>query len=262
MTEWAYMINRGYNMDSFIPWVGGKKQLRKEIVKRFPQNIDRYVEVFGGAAWVLFYAEKHANEEIYNDINGELVNLFRMVKYHPNAVAEELKFTLNARETFEQYKINKGMTEIQRAAMFYYLIRTSYGANTQQYGKSSRNAYSFINDIEGIQKRLLKVIIENKNFSELIEQYDKETTLFYCDPPYYKSEKRYIKDIVFGKQEHILLYETLCNIKGKFVLSYNDDDFIKELYKEFDIQEVERKSNLSNCNGKTQVYKELIITNF
>ena len=85
-------------MDSFIPWVGGTKLLRGEIVKRFPPHIDRYVEVFGGAAWVLFYAEKHANEEIYNDINAELVNLFRMVKYHPNAVIEELKFTLNARQ--------------------------------------------------------------------------------------------------------------------------------------------------------------------
>lgn len=262
MTEWGYMINRGYNMDSFIPWVGGKKQLRGEIVKRFPQNIDRYVEVFGGAAWVLFYAEKHANEEIYNDINGELVNLFRMVKYHPNAVAEELKFTLNARQTFEEYKINKGMTEIQRAARFYYLIRTSYGANTQQYGKKNRSTYSFINDIERIQQRLLRVVIENKNFSELLEQYDKEATLFYCDPPYYKSEKRYIKDIVFRKQEHILLHEKLCNIKGRFILSYNNDNFIKELYNGFDIQEVERGNNLSSCDGKKQAYKELIITNF
>lgn len=249
-------------MDSFIPWVGGKKLLRGEIVKRFPQNIDRYVEVFGGAAWVLFYAEKHANEEIYNDINGELVNLFRMVKYHPNAVIEELKFTLNARQTFEQYKIDRGMTEIQRAATMYYLIRTSYGANLQQYGKKCRNPYNFMKDMEKIQQRLSRVVIENKDFSNLIKQYDKENTLFYCDPLYYKSERRYTKDIVFHKQHHILLYEILCNIKGKFVLSYNDDDFIKELYKEFNIQEVERGNNLSNCEGKKQAYQELIITNF
>lgn len=91
-------------MDSFIPYIGGKKLLRKKIVEHFPKKINRYVEVFGGAAWVLFYQEKYAKQEVYNDINGELVNLFKMVKYHPNAVQEELIWLLNARQTFEELK--------------------------------------------------------------------------------------------------------------------------------------------------------------
>ncbi len=66
-------------MDSFLSWIGGKKLLRKEIVNRFPEKIDRYIEVFGGAAWVLFYKDKHANFEVYNDYNSELVNIFRCV---------------------------------------------------------------------------------------------------------------------------------------------------------------------------------------
>ena len=89
-------------MDSFIAWVGGKKLLRKEIVSRFPEKFNRYVEVFGGAAWVLFYKEVSKNE-VYNDINGELVNLFRCVKYHPEAIEKELEFVLNSRETFEDF---------------------------------------------------------------------------------------------------------------------------------------------------------------
>lgn len=68
-------------MESFIAWVGGKRLLRKEIVNRFPQDgVKKYVEVFGGAGWVLFYKDKHAEKEVYNDVNSELVNLFRNVK--------------------------------------------------------------------------------------------------------------------------------------------------------------------------------------
>lgn len=69
-------------MNSFIGWIGGKKLLRSEIIKRFPENIGRYVEVCGGAAWVLFGKERHAELEVYNDANGDLVNLFRCIKYH------------------------------------------------------------------------------------------------------------------------------------------------------------------------------------
>ena len=90
-------------MDSFIPWVGGKKLLRKEIVKRFPENNKKYVEVFGGAGWVLFHKEKCGDVEIYNDINGNLVNLFKCIKHHPNALQEEIEWVLNARQIFEEY---------------------------------------------------------------------------------------------------------------------------------------------------------------
>lgn len=252
-------------MNSFIPWIGGKKLLRKEIIKRFPENIKRYVEVFGGAAWVLFYQEKYANEEIYNDINGELVNLFLMVKYHPNAIAEELKFMLNARQTFLNFSNNQNigsMTEIQRAARFYYLLKTSYGANMKQYGANCKNIASYLKDMEAIAQRLSRVSIQNKSFDEILKQYDKENTLFYCDPPYYKTEKKYdTGDFVFDKQQHIILRDLLANIKGKFVLSYNNCDFIKELYCDFSIEEVERSNNLSLCDGKRGIYKELIITN-
>ena len=65
-------------MDSFISWVGGKKLLRKDIINRFPSAFDRYVEVFGGAAWVLFYKDKGKNEEIYNDINDKIRQKFYM----------------------------------------------------------------------------------------------------------------------------------------------------------------------------------------
>ena len=252
-------------MNSFIPWVGGKKLLRKEIVKRFPEKMDRYIEVFGGAAWVLFYKPQYAKEEIYNDINSELVNLFRYVKYHCGAVTEELNYLLNARETFLYFRENKQlqfMTELQRAARFYYLIRTSYGAKITSYGGNYRNV-SILKDMEAIQQRLSKVVIENKNFVDIFKQYDKEGALFYCDPPYYKTEKMYdTGEFVFDQQQHILLRDMLANIKGKFVLSYHDDMFIRQLYRDFKIEEIQRSNNLGVILGKNKTYQELIIRNY
>ena len=104
-----------------------KKLLRKEIIKRFPNNIGKYVEVFGGAGWVLFGKERVSTQlEVFNDIDGELINLYRCVKYHCEAVQKELELILNSREVFadarEQSGV-RGLTEIQRAARFFYLIR-------------------------------------------------------------------------------------------------------------------------------------------
>ena len=114
-------------MNSFIGWIGGKKHLRKAILERFPTDeVGRYIEVFGGAGWVLFAKEKQPGQlEVYNDINGNLVNLFRCVKYHCGEVQKELDWALTSREVFldclEQVNM-RGMTDIQRAVRFLYLI--------------------------------------------------------------------------------------------------------------------------------------------
>ncbi|MDE6539057.1 MAG: DNA adenine methylase, partial [Ruminococcus sp.] len=77
-------------MKSFIPWVGGKSLLAKKIIEQFPDDIDRYIEVFGGGGSVLFYKENHAKLEVYNDFNSCLVNLFRCVKYHRAELQREI----------------------------------------------------------------------------------------------------------------------------------------------------------------------------
>ena len=84
-------------MDSFISWIGGKKLLRKAITERFPESesYDRYIEVFGGAGWVLFSKDLHAKCEIFNDIDSNLVNLYRCLKYHREALEKELQYTVH-----------------------------------------------------------------------------------------------------------------------------------------------------------------------
>ena len=243
-------------MKSFIPWVGGKTLLAKKIVEQFPDDIDRYIEVFGGGGSVLFYKDKHANLEVYNDLNSDLVNLFRCAKYHCTELQREISGYFNSREMFGDIKARmnmRGFTDIQRAAMFYVLTKLSYGSNMRTFGGRKRNLSS--DYLEEIEKRLEKVVIENKDFADLIRVYDRPKALFYCDPPYHKTENYY--NTTFTKDDHKRLKAILSSIKGRFVLSYNDGEYIRELYKDCEIISVERQNNLSKGT-----YKELIIRNF
>lgn len=252
-------------MNSFIGWIGGKKLLRNEIIKRFPDNFGRYIEVFGGAGWVLFSKERHAEIEVYNDANGNLVNLFRCVKYHCGELQKELSFMLNSRELFEDFKVQyniSGMTDIQRAARFFMLIKTSYGSDTRSYGCVKKNVNVMIQYLESIQNRLTNVIIENKDYNDLLKIYDKPDALIYLDPPYYEKEK-YYNNCEFKKDDHLKLKNSLENIKGKFILSYNDSEYIREIYKDFIIEETSRNNNLAGrYSTREKTYNELLIKNF
>lgn len=176
-------------MNSFISWIGGKKLLRNKILSMFPEKgtFSRYVEVFGGAGWVLFASERHAEMEVYNDINGNLVNLFRCVKYHPVALQKELDFILTSREQFfdarEQIKI-RGLTDIQRAARFYLLVKESFGTDLQNFGMRARNLDKATDYLKVVSERLQNVVIENQDFQKIIKNHDRKNTLFYLDPPY------------------------------------------------------------------------------
>ncbi len=243
-------------MKSFIPWIGGKSQLVKKITAEFPQGVGRYIEVFGGGGSVMFSSDKHAPIEVYNDANGQLVNLFRCIKYHPEELCREIKYYLTSREMFDDIKARldcTGFTDIQRAAMFYVIIRTSFGADTRSYGCAPKVISTSC--FELVAKRLERVNIEHKDFEALIKQYDRPDALFYCDPPYHTTERHY--DERFTEADHYRLNSVLKALKGRFILSYNDDCFIRNLYKDYYIIALERPNSLST--GK---FKEVLIKNF
>ena len=243
-------------MKSFIPWVGGKSLLAKKIVEQFPDDIDRYIEVFGGGGSVLFYKENHAKLEVYNDFNSDLVNLFRCTKYHRAELQHEISGYFNSREVFDEINAKmklSGFTDIQRAAMFFVMARLSFGANMRTFGGRKRNLSS--DYLEEIERRLEDVVIENIDFEKLVKKYDHPNALFYCDPPYSNTERYY--DKTFQTDDHERLKAVLSQIKGRFILSYNDGEYIRELYKDYEIIPVERQNNLSQGT-----YKEMIIKNF
>lgn len=250
-------------MNSFICWIGGKKLLRNDIINNFPEEFDRYIEVFGGAGWVLFGKERHAKLEVFNDIDGESINLYRCIKHHPEALQKELDYMLASRELFYDMREKnlRGLTDIQRAAKYFYLIKVSFGANRYSFATNRRNIVKAIEYLSKVTKRLESVVIENRDFSDLIKLYDRDGALFYCDPPYLNAEKYYNAE--FGEAEHLQVKDVLSNIKGKFILSYNDCEFIRELYKEFRIVTVERQHNYKSKEGANkEKYKELLIMNY
>lgn len=251
-------------MNSFIAWIGGKKLLRKNIIKMFPEEkeIDRYIEVFGGAGWVLFGKEPSRHLEVYNDVDSNLVNLYRCIKYHCEALQEELDWLLISREQFFDCKNQldtRGLTDIQRAARYLFIIKISFGSDRRTFGTNKKNLANTIEYLPQIKDRLKNVVIENKDFESLIKVYDRPGALFYLDPPYVGTEKYY--DSGFGADDHIRLNTLLKGIKGKFILSYNDDEMIRELYRDFEIVGISRNSNLSNKTNAEE-YKELVIKNF
>lgn len=83
-------------MNSFIPWIGGKRQLCGKLLECFPkEQPSRYIEVFGGAGWLLFYRDRHAALEIFNDLDGNLINLYRCIQYHCGELQRELRLCGN-----------------------------------------------------------------------------------------------------------------------------------------------------------------------
>lgn len=245
-------------MKSPIPWIGGKTLLKNKILEVFPQqeSYNRFIDVFGGGGSILFAKDKHADLEVYNDANSDLVNFFRCLKYHREELQKEIRYHLNSREMFfdcQQRMDIRGFTDIQRAAMFFTLVKTGFGASLRTYGCNKKRLNT--DDFESIEQRLDGVVIENKDFENLIKVYDREKALFYCDPPYHKTERHY--DVKFTEADHERLYNVLHQIKGKFVLSYNDDEYIRSLYREFNIQSVSRSNSLSSGE-----FREVIIKNF
>lgn len=250
-------------MNSFISWIGGKRVLRNNIHKCFPEQeeYDRYVEVFGGAGWILFAKDKHAALEVFNDANGDLINLYRCVKYHCQELQRELQWICSSRELFFDYMEQihiRGLTDIQRAARFFVMIKCSFGSDLRTFGAKPRKWNKVVGYLSEVQKRLEHVVIENNDFQKILKTYDRTNTLFYLDPPYYKTEKYY--QVEFTKEDHQRLRDSLGKIKGKFVLSYNDCAEIRELYAGYNILGIGRFNNMSSEKGN--VFNELIIRNF
>lgn len=249
-------------MNSFMKWVGGKYLLRKRILEEFPQEISNYVEVFGGAAWVMFARQEYHGMEVYNDINHDLVNLFRCVKYHAGELQRELQWCLISREEFLKAKDevhSSDLTDIQRAARFFVLVRCSFGAKMDTFNGKRVSLGNVVKDMEIFSERLRSTVIEQLDFEKLIPLYDTKETLFYADPPYYDAERYYTTE--FQQADHLRLRASLGKAKGKFILTYNDCPYIRQLYENYHIIPLERQNNMTSCSTK-KCYQEIIIKNF
>jgi len=255
------------------------------IVQRFPLNYERYIEVFGGGGWVLFHKPPRNDFEVYNDRNSLLVNLYRCVRDKHDELIDELRYALNSREEFDRIraelardKVNlpegqregalghSPATDVQKAAWFYQLIRYSYASGLTSFGGQPHNIRKDFPLIEQAHIRLGDVVIENRDFEKLIKHYDRPESFFYLDPPYHSTEGYYknVGEEGFTDKDHVRLRDTLMQIRGKFLLSYNDDDFVHALYQRPGIRmmEVSRLNTIKQRYENGAQFAELLIANY
>lgn len=250
------------------PYLGGKRILAKTIVpiiEKIPHNI--YCEPFMGMGGVFFRRTQKPKCEAINDINSEIVNMFRMVEKFPNYLADMLKFKICSRAEFKQMLATPPLllTELERAVRYLYIQKNAFGGKTysQHFGVSVERAGRFnverlIPQLQELHQRLAGVYIECLPYQEFITRYDRSDTLFYLDPPYWNNENDYGKGI-FSKADFDELAKLLKKIKGKFIMSINDVPEIRCIFKAFYIKEVQTTYTTGIQSGKQA--KELLISN-
>ena len=273
------------NIKPFVKWAGGKNGLINSLVSFIPKNFNSYFEPFVGGGALFFYL-KNLNilnsKKIYlNDKNVELINAYKQIKINPNKLLEELEILKNNHGKEYFYKIRNldrdfdfySLSEVFRAARFIYLNKTCFNGLCRYNAKgnfntpmgSYKNPKIYDKDlIFSVHEVLKNVSITNKDF-EVVSLKAKKGDFIYFDPPYYPLNKTssfvsYTDN--FSANEQIRLYKLfkMLDSEGIKVLQSNSNtDFIKELYKDFEIIEVISKRAI-NCKGdKRGKITELII---
>lgn len=252
---------------SFLSWVGGKSLLAGKIIPLIPAH-KCYCEVFAGAAWMLF-KKPESKVEVINDINLDLVTLYRVIQHHLEEFVRYFKWVLVSREEFERLKRvdPSTLTDIQRAARFYYLIRTRFRSMLESpmmeisAGQRPKlNLLRIEEDLSMAHLRLTRVYVENLPFLRLIDRYDKPETFFYVDPPYYGCENDYGKGL-FQRSDFDALAARLGKVKGKFIMSINDTPEIRKLFADFRIKAVTTRYSVGTAK-RDQAVTELLIMNY
>ena len=250
-------------------YIGGKKVLARTIIERINQiQHQSYAEPFVGMGGVFFRRDQKSRTEIINDLSGDIANLFRILQRHYVQFMEVLKFQLTSRREFERLVAMNAdtLTDLERAARFLYLQKTAFGGKVVNrafgvkpggYG-ASFNINKLGPVLEDIHERLARVVIECLPYQEFIARYDRPSTLFYLDPPYWGTESYYGKDL-FSRADFSALAEQLGTIKGQFVLSLNDVPQVRELFGQFRISPVRVSYSISEKQQKQT--GELIISN-
>jgi len=247
-----------------LSYIGGKNRVAKKIIEIFPAHTT-YAEVFAGGAQVFFHKEP-SSVEILNDLDGEIVNFFRVCQSHHEELLRYLKYVLVSREWFNLFEKQnpESLTDIQRAARFFYLQKNAFGGlvvNRNYHYCIAQppnfNPGSLPKLIDKTHERLQKVQIESLPYQEILTRYDRPSTLFYLDPPYWG---RKLYRFNFSEDDFMKLEERLRDIRGKFVLSLNDLPEVRQLFQKFKLREIALHYTAQRKAGKR--FRELLITNF
>lgn len=268
-------MNSANGLNSPIKWVGGKSRLRKFIVPLLPEHTC-YVELFAGGAWVLF-GKSRSDVEVLNDIDKELINFYRILKYHPEALIESFEWELVSRARFDELaqQSPENLTDIQRAHRFYYMIMAGWGGEFNYprfqtsitdggHGNRLIGAIKHLREkLAPVHARLQTVIIECLGWQDCFARYDRANTVMYVDPPYPNNKSNY-KHNMRSWEDHQLLAEALRGARCKWILSSYDKPEVYSLYPGYTIIPVQAASGMNKTKEDTSRLpnKEVLIINF
>lgn len=250
--------------EPLIPWIGGKRRLAPMLLPLFPDHTC-YVEPFCGAA-ALYFMKHPSDVEVLNDVNGELVNLYRVVKVHLEEFLRQFKWALSSREIFkwQQLTVPETLTDIQRAARFFYLQKLAFGGKVegQTFGTATTsppriNLLRLEEDLSAAHLRLSSTYIENLPWSACVERYDRPHSLFYCDPPYWETEGY---GVDFGFEHYERLAELARTIQGTMIISVNDHPEMRRVFAGLEMRSVPITYTVGGGQGVAR--HELVIGNW
>lgn len=250
-----------------LAWPGGKRRLADKLLPLFYNPHTTYIEPFAGGAALLFARPEPAKHEVLNDINGELINLYRVIQHHLDEFVRQFRWALASRQLFEWAKLQRieTLTDIQRAARTFYLHKLAFGAkvNHQSFGTSKSqplrlNLLRVEEDLSAAHLRLARVTMESMPWLDCVKYYDTAESLFFMDPPYWKTQGY---GVPFGIEQYGLLADAMRSMKGKAFLTVNDHPDMRKAFDGFKISRVGIKYSLA-ARGEPKESGELIIRNY
>lgn len=226
-------------MKTLFPWPGGKTRLLQHLLPLLSENPHTtYIEAFAGGAALLF-AREPAKVEVINDMQGELVRLYRVVANHLDEFVRQFRWALTSREMFRWAQLEdvETLTDIQRAARFFYLQRMAFGgkATNQTFGVSAKTPKTFNllrleEDLSAAHLRLHQVVVESLPWEKCVEKYDHEGALFFFDPPYWQTAGY---GRAFPLEQYDRLAEVMASLQGRAILTINDHPAMRERFDRF-----------------------------
>lgn len=255
----------------FSGYRGGKFRLARRLIALFPAHVC-YVEPFCGSACLLF-AKKPSNIEVLCDAWNELINAWRVIRNAGPDLRWLLQWSVRSRAEFERLRDMDAeelaqldpthrawrLLYLHACAFGGWLNKPAFGTCASHGGANNSRIARLLRNYEAIRARLMNVIIENLPWQETLARYDRATTFFYLDPPYFGHEHDYGKDL-FSRGQFAELAQRLTTLKGKFLLSLNDCPQMRALFSKF---EIAATSLNYMCNRDRQYpARELIIKNY
>ncbi len=250
-------------------YLGGKSRLAKTIIpiiNQIPHTT--YAEPFVGMGGIFLRRDMSPKSEVINDYNKDVSNLFRILNRHYTAFLDMMKYQITSRAAFNRLLDTdpETLTDLERAARFLYLQKMSFGGKVAQrnFGvtidrSGAFNLLKLVPMLEDVHERLSGVTIECLDYKDFIKRYDRKGTLFYLDPPYYKCEKDYGKDL-FNRDEFTEMAKLLKGIKGTFILSINDVKEVRDIFAGLHFKNVSTTYTIAGA-GKSKQVGELLISN-